>query len=80
MLRLQGSLVVEQHDSSRGETRAALVAPGSLLCCAAFLSAARTRSRCWAGGEGALVAAFGPAELDTILAEAAGGCRCWHPL
>ncbi|GAB4820172.1 hypothetical protein N2152v2_007218 [Parachlorella kessleri] len=70
---LEGSLVVESADTHGGpKGTQALVAPGSLLCCAAFLSSARTSSRCWAGaGEDALLAAFGPAELDLILAEAA---------
>jgi hypothetical protein len=64
--------MVERQDAGGGASRVAVV-PGSLLCCGAFLSSTRTRARCWAGaGQDALLAAFGPAELYLILAEAAG--------
>lgn len=67
---LEGHLVIERSLPGKKRTETALVAPGSLVGGASFLTSTHSRSKAWAAGEGCLLAAVGQAEIEGLVAEA----------
>ena len=67
-LCVQGNMLAERPGRGRKKD-SGLVAPGSVLSAAAFLSSTRSRAAVRAAGTCRL-AAFGPAELEALLVRA----------
>lgn len=73
---LEGSMVAERTCGDKDGVGSASVAAGSLLSCAAFLSATRSRCSFAAGLETCVLAAFGNQELLSLInAEGERGYR-----
>lgn len=64
---LEGSMVAERRSGEDDGVKAASVAAGSLINCAAFLSATCAKASFAAGLETCTLAAFGNQELSAIL-------------
>ena len=69
--------MLAERTKKSGQSESAVVVPGSLVGCAAYLSSTKTRAVVTAAEPCRLVA-FGPHELERLLVSAAMTLECSH--